>query len=463
MRLHPTLLAAAALLAVAVPSATAAPLAPVTPLSGLETGPALRGDDVLYATSVKGASFALRQRPVAGGAPTTLFTQARPLAGDDLHGQGLRASASRVTLGLAETEAVDPDGFTNYSVVRSGAGLQDVVAGALSGTPQVSSFDLDGDVLAYVSDVRAYVRDLADGAPAQQLGPAGVRIAKVAGPFLALGVVTDEGAQVIVYERASGTERYRVDVPITQPYAFGFDLDLQADGTVAVLQANPASTGGVPKQDLAWASLAEPTLHVVARDVDPIVARIAGDRILAARAVGTAAEQLLLVTLGGVVSPASFPVDNIAGADFDGSRVALATSRCLYVGDAGDPSPAEPPAGTCTHTVLTADGPITGRTSGVRGVVTCRQGPADGCRVTLRLVSRRVGRQAPMTLASRTATVGVGESVSRLLQPRKADLRKLRAAVKRTRRTAAVSIVATAVDPTGKTARAERAVSLRIR
>lgn len=454
----PTLLAAAALAAPAV--ATAAPLAPVQKLSGFETGPALRGDQVLYATSVKGKAFTLQQQPIAGGAATTLFSQSMPLKGDDLYGMGIRASATRVALGATEAQAVDPDGFTNYSVVRSGEGLQDVVAGDLDGNEHVAGFDLDGDVLVHVSKFQAYVRDLAAGTPAQRIGPEGARTVKVAGPYVAVGRVGEKSAEVIVYDRATATETYRVAVPITQPYAFGFDLDLQADGTVAVLQANPASTGGVPKQDLAWASVADPKLHVIATDVDAYVLRLAADRVLFIRAKGRSKE-LAIATLTGEVRPASFPVDHIVGADFDGSRIAMATVRCLYVGDAAEPAAAEPPAGPCTQTVLLTEAPLTATTKGVRAAVGCRQGPAAGCTGTLRLRSGRVGRQAPLTLAARTFAAPVGAAASALLTPSRTVLRKLRAATRR--KAVTVTVAATGKDASGRTVRSERHVSLRIR
>lgn len=464
-----------AVLALAVSSLTtagaqAAPLTPLVPLKGLTDGPALGPDAVTYATSGTNArALTVLRRPLAGGAAATLLAQAEPQVGDDLYSTGVEVSGGRVALGVTESEAVDPDGFTDYAVVRSGAGLKDVVAGTLgrTGKDLVLRFDLDGDQLVSVSDFQATLRDLAaPGSAPRVVGrEKGVRVARVAGPFVAVGAVGEKAATVVVYDRATLTERSRTTVAITPPYAFGFDFDLQDDGTVAVLQANPASTGSTPKEDLAFAALGETTPRVVVSDVDPLVLRLAGGRALVSRARGPRSRELVLAGTDGTVTPVSFPTDRVAGADFDGTRVALATDRCLYVGDTTDAavsgSGAEPPLGTCPQAAVRVDTPLRAPAAdGVTTTVTCGQGPAAGCPVTVRLIAERVRGRGPYQLVATTLTLPVGTARTLVLKPSKTGLRKLRAALAHGVKTASVRIEAAVRDAAGLTARDARTIRL---
>lgn len=460
-------LAAATTAATLLTAATAsAALAPVerqltTRVAG---GPALSGDRVAWSTVDRAEAVFSVRTAALGGKPSVLYVARRTKKDGELQGVDVALSPSRSVFAFGEFVPVDPEGATLYQRALAGppAGPFAPVAGDADGRAVVDSLDLSGDALLTTertsSGIGAFVRDLAAGTPGVKFGGSVVREARIAGDLVAYGETTgDATARVHVVNWRTGVEVFHVDVPITPPYAFGFGLDVQEDGTVAIRVANAASTGSSPRSDLAWASPSQPTLHVVATDVGQDVTRISGGRILFERAHGARARELALASLDGTVRTASFPVDAVVGADLQGSRVALATGTCVYAGDVSDPAPTAAPPGTCPQDSLALDTARSALRGRVNTRVTCVTGTATGCDGTVVL------RRGSLVLAERryhaapgaTVSVGVTMSASRLKSlRRRAGLR---------RRTTIIDVRAYGKDDAGLRASVYRDATVRLR
>ena len=75
---------------------------------------------------------------------------------------------------------------------------------------------------------------------------------------------------------------------------------------------------------------------------------LAGDRVAYARATSAGAAEIVVQALDGPFVPASFPIATPTGFDFDGTRVAFASSECVYTALAdGVPAGDATPAGPC--------------------------------------------------------------------------------------------------------------------
>lgn len=466
------LAAGAASLAPAAP-ALAADVAAVDRVPFVTAGPAISGERIAYAESDgRGGSIRFLGATI-GATPSELFARAapeNPKVGS-LNGVGVALTPTRTAFAFGEDLAVDPDGATAYQQAYAGppAGPFAPIAGTPDGDQVVvDHVDASGDAVLTVertsSAVRAFVRDLAAGTPPKQVGGDGVRAARIAGPYVAVATSTsDTVTRVTVSDWRTDAVLYAVDVPVTAPYGFGFGLDVQEDGTIAVRAANPASTGSKPKVDLAWASAAQPTLHVLATDVGTQLTRISGGRILFERAKGTLARELVLADLAGTVTPVSFPLDTVMGADLDGTRMTFATPTCVYAGDVPATAPAVAPPGVCPQ-ASTRLGTARSKTRGrVVVEVSCVMATAAGCRTAVALQTPKAKNRRTLTLATRTVTVPAGTSRRFGVTMSAKRLRDLRARVGRTRRTAIVDVIARVKDDAGLTSSTRRDASVRLR
>lgn len=142
----------------------------------------------------------------------------------------------------------------------------------------------------------------------------------IAGAFLAYR--TRE--EVVVLDRTTGAERYRVAAPVFYWFQPGLSpgvdqpaLDLREDGTVVF---------DTKERDVAWASEAEPRPHrlsLVGSDI-----RIAGDRVAAAERTNDQRDVRVQVR-----TLADEPLDRLEGLpwrawDFDGRRLAWRVRPC---------------------------------------------------------------------------------------------------------------------------------------
>lgn len=458
------LLALMAMLVLLPSAAHAAPLTAITHtrVSGEDReGPAIGAGGVLWVGGAR--ALTVLRAPLTGGSATTLFSDS--VASDSLFSRelssiGLAASPTRIAFGAREVVSTEIRSSTAYSVVRTATpgGKFAVTAGDLGGRTLVSAFDLSGDLLATVEEpasdgpAKAYVRDLAAGGAPRQVGPDGVIDVEVAGGYVALGLPSAAG--VAVYDRATGAEVYRVaDVEYEDE-----NFVLQEDGTVAVSVRNPQGAN-----HLAWASIADPKVHVVAERVGGPL-QIAGNRILFARTRANGQAELALTDLAGAATPASFPVGEIDGADFDGSHVAFSTGRCVYAGDVPDAqAAAAPPLGTCPQVDVGVDAVGKPTTGQIRVRVSCRQGPATGCTGSATLRNAAAKGRRPIKVGTRRFTVAPGASTELRFKVSARTLRSLRRSIPRKRKTAAMVVTATAVDAARLRSTASDSLDLRVK
>lgn len=471
MRLTTFLVLAAAMLAPG--TASAAELAAIDRVGFVTAGPAISGERVAYATTGdgRGRSFTLLGATL-GRAPRVLFTQDAPrdAARGELGGVAVALSPTRTTFAFGEQLAVDPDGATAYQRAYAGppAGPFAATAGSADGRIVVDAVDLSGDAQLTLertsSSRRAMVRNLAAGGPARQIDGDRVLAARIAGDYVASSTaVTDAVQRVRVTNWRTGAELYAVDVPVTPPYGFGSGLDVQEDGTIAVRVANPASTGQQPRVDLAWASPAAPSLHRVATDVGTYVTRISAGRILFERAHGARSRELAIADLTGSVITASFPLGPVSGADLDGTRLAFATSACVYAGDVPATAPAIAPAGTCPQAALTLTTARSTSRAKVRVTVGCVMASSAGCAGAVTVQTPKARGRKVLVLATRAYTVDAGASRSFTVTIPQRRLDAVRARIGHRRRTAIVDVIARAMDDASLTTSTRRDASLRLR
>ncbi len=458
MRRPLALLALTAATALAPSAAHAAP-AVVSPTSSVEAGPALAPDGkVLWAQFTKDARLTVHSG-APGAAPATVFTTPGPThpTNGELLGGRLAATPTRALFSYSESVAVDPDGYLAFSKLLDGplTGPLTTLAGDDDGKSYVHSFDVSGEAVLIAQSGSEYgssqlqVRE-GNGAP-KLVGPPDASGGQIAGDYVAYGTAGASGSdtQVIhVLNWRTGVELYRTTAPFTAPYAYGFGFDVQEDGTLAILQANPASTGAKPVDDLAFASPAQLTPKVLATDVDPLTLRIRGGQILFARStVNGSQQQLLLSDLAGSVRAASFPLDYLRGYDFDGTRVAYATPRCVYVDTVGAGTPTEPPSGDCARMATSTFTANKLKLATVQAKVTCTMAPASGCPATTRI---RTAAPRPRTLATSSSTIATGATKVVTLKVSNRTLRSLRKQYGRKRRSLIVNVRTTVTDDAGR-------------
>jgi hypothetical protein len=438
--------AAAVLLPAGAATAQAAPLAAIDRVGFVASGPALSGDRVAYGVGTSFATrFDLLGATLGRGGPATLFSTTPSRKGEMLNGGVVAASPTRTAFTF---DRIGSDAETPSS--------QQVFSGGPTGPFAATAGAADGSTV--VDEV-----DLAVGpAPAKEYP--GVIEARIAGDLVALARRTsDTVTRVTVTNWRTGADLYVVDVPTTAPYGFGFGLDVQEDGTVAVRAANPASTGSRPKVDVAWASAAEPTLHPVAQDVGTLVLRIDDGTILFERAHGTARRELAVADLAGTVRAASFPVGFVRGADLDGGRLAFATTTCVYAGDVPAAAPAFAPAGTCPQASLQFRTVATRTRGRVQVKLTCEMASSRGCAGRITLQTPKAKGRKVVSLGTRGFTQPAGSTRTYTVRLSSAGLRTIRGRVGSRRRTAIIDVLARATDDAGLTSSTRRDALVRLK
>jgi len=468
------LASAAAYLAPGAP-ALAAEIEAIDRVPILAAGPAISGDRIAYGISDSHS----RSFRVLGSAidqtPSDLYVRETPtIRGGLLGGVAVALSPTRTAFAFGETAPA----AESPSYQRALTGLTDApfafTAGDAAGRVLVDAVDLSGDILLTTermsSGARAMVRDLAAGTPAFDVGDL-VLAARVAEPYVAVATrfvdvfnhVNEAFNHVSVTNWRTGAELYAVDVPVTPPYGVGFGLDVQEDGTIAVRTANPASTGAAPKVDLAWASAAAPTPHTVATDVGTQITRISGGRILFERAHGPRTRELATADLAGNVRSASFPMGYVTGADLDGSKIAFATTTCVYAGDLPETAPKVAPPGTCPqHSLALTTGPSS-KKGAVKVTVGCVMAASNGCAGMVTLQTPKAKRRKVIMLATKSYRVAAGRERSFTVTIPKRKLNALRARVGTRRTKAIIDVVARAKDEADLTTSTRRDASVRLR
>jgi hypothetical protein len=202
---------------------------------------------------------------------------------------------------------------------------------------------------------------------------------RAAGGFVAWREYAGPRRQIVVWDRAAGSEAYRVDADEIERESW----DLQADGKIA---GRHSVFGPGPTQcSIAWASRAEPELHLMPRPCLTLGrVRMAQDRIVYRDGQAIVARRLD----GGGSVIARGPA-LVGGFDVDAARVAYGIGGCdldtIVVRDLADGAPPPPaPAGDCRAVLGTRTLRI-GTDRRVRLGLTC----PTGCRGRLWLFGER--------------------------------------------------------------------------
>ena len=433
------LLATVAVALVLAPAAPAAEPVAVAYRPDLAQTPVLAGDRVLWIDGI--VALDVFGAPAAGGRAGKLISAGadwpRPLS--------LAASPTRAALAFQEDSAPDGAGRQEYVYSRLLAGPSAGPLAFRGGSPddassgdRVHGADIAGDVLVAVRSApgaasgvsdrpaRITVQDLAaDGPETDLVAPSnatlGARVS-AAGAFVAYTVLGAQGAAtLIVADRTTGAEVTRL------PFAQAPDtFDVQADGTVAVAESLAAT-----RQRVGWARPGDTALRPLVASTLRFGLVLAGDRVAYARATSAGAVEIVVQALDGPFVPASFPIATPTGYDFDGTRVAFASSECVYTAIAdGVPAGGATPAGPCPRAKALARPvrpavALTPRRRAVPVRLSCPMAGEAGCRGRVVLTyTRRDGR--PARLVKRGFTLARGTERKLRLRVSKPQLRALR-------------------------------------
>jgi hypothetical protein len=402
------LLTAVLVLALAPAARAGAPVA-VAYRPDLAQSPALAGDRVLWIDGI--VALDVFGAPVTGGRAEKLLAAGadwpRPLA--------LAASPTRAALAFQEDSPPNATGRQTYVYSRLLAGPSAGPLAFRGGSPddapsgdRVHGADVAGDVLVAVRSApgarsgvddrpaRITVQDLsASTAETDLVAPSSATLGahvSAAGNFVAYTVLAAAGAAtLVVADRTTGAAVTRLAFA-RAPDTF----DVQADGTVAV-----AERLGPDEQKIGWVRAGETGLHTLVARTRRLGLSLAGDRVAYARATSAGAAEIVVQALDGPFVPASFPIATPTGFDFDGTRVAFASSECVYTALAdGVPAGGATPAGPCPRakTLVRPAAPsvaLTRRKRAVRVRLACPMAGEDGCRGRVVLTyTKRDGRPA---------------------------------------------------------------------
>ncbi|HEX8743703.1 MAG TPA: hypothetical protein VF712_11260 [Thermoleophilaceae bacterium] len=322
-------------------------------------GPALAGEEVVVAYPGGSGRFAVRALRHGGRRTLSQFgalvNQGRP--GD--RALTIDASASGVAVGLSLIGGGDePRAELGQLQVAPLSGAATTLARCRGGAFEPGEVAVTGSVVGYMDAVcrRGIFTRSGFGRRASARRIAFVpRRLRVAGAYVAAG----RAGAVRVYDRGSGRERYRAPFE-----SLDASFDVARDGSLAVVAGtqtgcavrvhSPSQPGGTRLPQTAACG--------------PV--RIAGGRLLFARAVANDREQLVITDLAGgderAVSPplvagtlaayaprsANLPED---GIDFDGRRFAYFAPGCVHsrlvVGPVPAPGAPEAQAGDCPLTL----------------------------------------------------------------------------------------------------------------
>jgi hypothetical protein len=244
------------------------------PAGSLKAGPVLAGQRVIWAQDAPGKVLAVRSAPVGGGSATTVGTFT---AGG--RGQYARLVASDSTL-AAETFSAPNSYSVDVNVFAGPAsGPLDHLERDCPGSVRYPrSIDVSGTRVFFVScDGRSgIVRDLATGA--EQQVPAAPQGLRLAGHFAAW-VETNPSYRIVVYDLDADATSFTITLAALHGERPD-DLDLQEDGKLALAYRVIDLARETGFERVAWASPAEPRLHVVpVSGVGAYRLRITGDRI----------------------------------------------------------------------------------------------------------------------------------------------------------------------------------------
>ncbi len=274
----------------------------------------------------------------------------------------------------------------------------------------------------------AYVEDLANGAPAREVGAVGASGVSVAGSYMAsstfnsINVMTLAGKPVysVLVPTAylaectpdsNGVHGYPEGATASCGYALG------ADGSLAIASTEPVG--------LYWASPAQPQLHPIAVTLASPLVAISGDEIVYLSPVGANDVQLALTDLSGSTRPISSPIDGggeaVSGLAFNGTSVAWA-DHCVYAGSVPAGAPSGPPSPACEAVTIqpgedeSAKVAANGR---VRVTLTCQYSPCTGSLTLRSVLDRNIGKGTHRKLERMTETIATGSF--RALPVREAD------------------------------------------
>lgn len=332
--------------------------------------PALASDRVIVSSFPAPGAIDLLSAPFAGSATRLLSWRGHPR---DPVSISYGAAQSRVVAarGVAEGGARDvltgpPGGplamresCERVSGVSAAGGGSVIAWGGAGCVPDRLRIEWDGGTADI--DPPGFVTDLA----------AGGRFAA----WLALDRATEPvRTRLFVYDTAARA------IVRDEPVPPSSDLDVQEDGTalIATLTPGPASgcPGSSPAPRFVLFPAGAPARDVPLRSCSPAV-RIARNRIAFVQRTASGNDLVSLAGLAGesvqaITGPESFPP--MPRFDWDGERVAWATTRCrdhaLFVRDPADGDPA-PVGGRCR---IDIGSPRLGRDGRLHVRVACREG-----------------------------------------------------------------------------------------
>jgi hypothetical protein len=301
----------------------------------LASGPVLAGSRVVWTDGGVRRALTVRTAPVSGGLATTIASRAPNPSGQ--YGR-LAASPTVVALELF-SGAGDPQ-LSFRSVFAGGLNgpLQPLEKGCKVSFPFPRTIDVSGDDVLYVGcdEREGILRDMQTGGTRPV--PSGTRGLRVAGRFAAWvdGSPARRDESIVVYDL--GSEKISYTIPAASlPFGLVDDLDLQADGKIAVAYPSNASAH-VPGLDrVGWAAPDAPSLHVSAlRAAQSYKIKFAGDRIAFDRSAATEdariRSQVGVSDLAGHVKLFDTGGDDDTiddeHFDFDGQRVAWFSNGC---------------------------------------------------------------------------------------------------------------------------------------
>jgi len=394
-------------------------------------GPALAGSEVVWGVrTLPGSSRAqlsvLAAIPGAHGA--TLFST-RPLSSSEqeVSSLGLVASPTRIAFayqvevpecGLMSGACGQPDLREVLAVAAFAGPLGGPFRKLAGASLKNGAVGLSGEELVLAEHASkgdsAYVQDLADTAPARDVGAVGAAGVSVAGPYIA-----SSSGNAITVMTLAGTPVYSVPLPLadaagcvsdssgagidqqgsTPPCGFALD----ADGTLAIAGSDAAG--------LDWASPAQPQLHPIAVALAAPLVAIANDEIVYLSALGAKRAQLALTDLSGGTRPISAAIEGgpeaVSGLAFNGTSVAWA-DHCVYAASVSSGAPSAAPAPACEAvTIQPGDNESTKVTAGgrVRITLTCQYSPCSGSLALTSVRDRSIGSGRHRRLKRTTVTI----------------------------------------------------------
>jgi len=195
---------------------------------------------------------------------------------------------------------------------------------------------LDDGIAAYIEldcngqTLRVLVRDVGHGSKPLVVRDAAIsggccRDVAIAGQFVAWS----DRSEVVVYDRRARRVAYRARIGPGAGLDVDLGFDLQPDGKLAVAY-RPVEFARAGPTTIEWFSPSAPRPRVLALRGTTTRIRIAGDRIAFERFLSPKASFLVIANLAGraqTVARFASPVQLRSGFDFDGHRIAWASTR----------------------------------------------------------------------------------------------------------------------------------------